>query len=109
MQLVKWIATGLLVLPVAELAAFILVASQVGFATAVGLLILISLAGMLVIPTELGLHPTAMDVLFIHQAFPAQFGRLALELTKRYGWRCRFLVKDVTSCPLPSAEMLEKL
>jgi UPF0716 protein FxsA len=49
MQLVKWIATGLLVLPVAELAAFILVASQVGFVTALGLLILISLAGVLVL------------------------------------------------------------
>jgi UPF0716 protein FxsA len=49
MQLVKWIATGLLVLPVAELAAFILVASQVGFTTALGLMILISLAGVLVL------------------------------------------------------------
>jgi glycosyltransferase involved in cell wall biosynthesis len=50
-----------------------------------------------------------MHVLFIHQAFPAQFGRLALELTKRYGWKCSFLVKDLSSCPLPSAEMLERL
>jgi UPF0716 protein FxsA len=49
MQLFKWIATGLLVLPVAELAAFILVASQVGFVTALGLLILISLGGVLVL------------------------------------------------------------
>jgi UPF0716 protein FxsA len=49
MQLVKWIATGLLVLPLAELAAFILVASQVGFTTALGLVILISLAGVLVL------------------------------------------------------------
>ena len=30
----------------------------------------------------------AMHILFIHQAFPAQFGRVALELTKRYGWQC---------------------
>ena len=29
-----------------------------------------------------------MHVLFIHQAFPAQFGRLALELTRAYGWEC---------------------
>jgi UPF0716 protein FxsA len=49
MQLVKWIATGLLVLPLAELAAFILVASQVGFTTALGLVILISLVGVLVL------------------------------------------------------------
>ena len=49
MQLVKWIATGLVVLPVAELVAFILVASQVGFTTALGLMILISLAGVLVL------------------------------------------------------------
>jgi UPF0716 family protein affecting phage T7 exclusion len=38
-----------LVLPLAEIAAFILVASQVGFTTALGLVILISLAGMLVL------------------------------------------------------------
>jgi UPF0716 protein FxsA len=49
MQLVKWIATGLLVLPVAELAAFIVVASLVGFSSAVGLVILISLLGVLVL------------------------------------------------------------
>jgi glycosyltransferase involved in cell wall biosynthesis len=50
-----------------------------------------------------------MHVLFIHQAFPAQFGRLALELTKRYGWRCSFLIQSLSSCPTPSAEMLERL
>ncbi|QDV37936.1 glycosyltransferase [Tautonia plasticadhaerens] len=50
-----------------------------------------------------------MDVLFIHQAFPAQFGRLALELSRRYGWRCRFLVETYSSCPTPSGEMLEAL
>jgi glycosyltransferase involved in cell wall biosynthesis len=50
-----------------------------------------------------------MHVLFIHQAFPAQFGRLAIELTKRYGWRCSFLVEDLSNCPSPSREMLEKL
>lgn len=50
-----------------------------------------------------------MHVLFIHQAFPAQFGRLALELNRRYGWRCRFLVEALSTCPTPSAEMLERL
>jgi UPF0716 protein FxsA len=49
MQLVKWIATGLLVLPLAEITAFILVASQVGFITALGLVILISFLGVLVL------------------------------------------------------------
>ena len=49
MQLVKWIATGLLVLPLAELAAFIVIASLVGFTTALGLVILISLLGVLVL------------------------------------------------------------
>ena len=34
-----------------------------------------------------------MRVLFVHRAFPAQFGRLAAELTRRYGWRCHFLVE----------------
>ncbi|MDR3620553.1 MAG: glycosyltransferase [Paludisphaera borealis] len=48
-----------------------------------------------------------MHVLFIHDAFPAQFGRLALELTKRHGWRCSFLVETLSSCPTPTAEMLE--
>jgi glycosyltransferase involved in cell wall biosynthesis len=47
-----------------------------------------------------------MHLLFIHQAFPAQFGHLALELTRRYGWRCRFLVQHLSGCPLPTPEML---
>jgi glycosyltransferase involved in cell wall biosynthesis len=50
-----------------------------------------------------------MHLLFVHRAFPAQFGHLALELTRRYGWRCTFLIKDITRCPLPSAEMLQRL
>ena len=29
-----------------------------------------------------------VNVLFIHDAFPAQFGRLGLELTRRRGWQC---------------------
>jgi glycosyltransferase involved in cell wall biosynthesis len=50
-----------------------------------------------------------MKVLFVHQAFPAQFGRLALELTRRYGWQCSFLVQHLSKCPTPSREMLERL
>jgi glycosyltransferase involved in cell wall biosynthesis len=50
-----------------------------------------------------------VNVLFIHDAFPAQFGRLALELTKRHNWRCSFLVQSLSSCPTPSLEMLELL
>lgn len=50
-----------------------------------------------------------MHVLFIHDAFPAQFGRLGLELTKRYGWRCSFLIQSLSSCPTPTAEMLQAL
>jgi glycosyltransferase involved in cell wall biosynthesis len=50
-----------------------------------------------------------MHVLFIHQAFPAQFGRLALELTKRYGWECSFLVESLSVCPTPSQEMMERV
>ena len=50
-----------------------------------------------------------MNVLFIHQAFPAQFGRLGLELNRRYGWDCRFLYRDLSVAPVPSPEMLERL
>ena len=50
-----------------------------------------------------------MNVLFIHDAFPAQFGRLGLELSRRHGWRCSFLVQSLSSCPTPSREMLETL
>lgn len=49
MQLVKWIATGVLVLPLAEIAAFVLVSSQIGFLRALALLILISFLGVLVL------------------------------------------------------------
>ncbi len=48
-------------------------------------------------------------VLFVHRAFPAQFGRLAAELTRRYGWRCHFLVEHLSHCPPPSQEMLREL
>jgi glycosyltransferase involved in cell wall biosynthesis len=50
-----------------------------------------------------------VNVLFIHDAFPAQFGRLGLELTRRHGWRCSFMVQSLSSCPTPSREMLESL
>ena len=50
-----------------------------------------------------------MHVLFIHDAFPAQFGRLGLELKKRHGWRCSFLIQSLSSCPTPTAEMLAEL
>lgn len=50
-----------------------------------------------------------MHVLFIHQAFPAQFGRLALELTQRYGWQCSFVVQHLSKCPTPDRAMLERL
>ena len=50
-----------------------------------------------------------MKILFIHDAFPAQFGRLGLELTRRHGWRCEFLVQSLSSCPTPTPEMLQTL
>lgn len=50
-----------------------------------------------------------MEILFIHQAFPAQFGHLALELSRRHGWKSRFLVEAITNCPAPTREMLEEL
>ena len=50
-----------------------------------------------------------MQLLFIHEAFPAQFGHLALELTRRYGWQCKFLVEDLSRCPTPTPAMLAAL
>ncbi len=50
-----------------------------------------------------------MHVLFLHDAFPAQFGRLGLELTVRSGWRCSYLVRHFSTCPGPSPAMLESL
>lgn len=50
-----------------------------------------------------------MHVLFLHDAFPAQFGRLGLELVDRYGWRCSYLVRNFTRCPEPSPAMLDRL
>src|SRR4029077_21150634 len=50
-----------------------------------------------------------VNVLFIHDAFPAQFGSLGLELTRRRGWRSSFLVQSLSSCPAPTPEMLETL
>jgi hypothetical protein len=50
-----------------------------------------------------------MHVLFIHDAFPAQFGRLGFELKRRHGWKCSFLVQSLSSCPTPTTEMLRSL
>ena len=50
-----------------------------------------------------------MRVRFIHQAFPAQFGRLGLELKARHGWDVSYLVESLSTCPPPSASMLEGL
>ncbi len=50
-----------------------------------------------------------MHILFIHDAFPAQFGRVGLELTERYGWQCSYLVRSFTRCPEPSQKMLDSL
>jgi glycosyltransferase involved in cell wall biosynthesis len=50
-----------------------------------------------------------VKLLFIHDAFPAQFGRLGLELSRRKGWQCSFLVQTLSSCPTPSPEMLAEL
>jgi glycosyltransferase involved in cell wall biosynthesis len=47
-----------------------------------------------------------VNVLFIHDAFPAQFGRLGQELATRHGWKCHFLVQSLSSCPTPTQEML---
>jgi glycosyltransferase involved in cell wall biosynthesis len=50
-----------------------------------------------------------VNVLFIHDAFPAQFGQLALDLTRKRSWRSSFLVQRLSSCPTPSMEMLRNL
>jgi glycosyltransferase involved in cell wall biosynthesis len=50
-----------------------------------------------------------MHVLFVHRAFPAQFGRVALELTRRHGWTCSFLIEHLSRCPSPSPDMLQRL
>ncbi len=48
-----------------------------------------------------------MNVLFLHDAFPAQFGRLGQELATRHGWKCTFIVQSLSSCPTPTPEMLQ--
>jgi glycosyltransferase involved in cell wall biosynthesis len=50
-----------------------------------------------------------MHVLFVHRALPAQFGRLACELVRRYGWRCSFAFEHLSRCPSPSRAMLASL
>jgi glycosyltransferase involved in cell wall biosynthesis len=50
-----------------------------------------------------------MRILFMHQVVPGQFGHLALEFTRRFGWECHFLTRDMGDCPSPSPEMLNHL
>ena len=73
MQLVKWITTGILILPLAELVAFIAVASQVGFAKALVLLVLISFFGVLVLR-----HAGAGQVTRLRTAAGGDFRTIAL-------------------------------
>ncbi len=51
----------------------------------------------------------SLRVLFIHQAFPAQFGQLGLELNRRFGWQCTYMVQHLSRCPTPPREALERL
>ena len=73
MQLVKWITTGVLVLPLAEIVAFIAVASQIGFAKALVLLVLISFFGVLVLR-----HAGAGQVTRLRTAAGGDFRTIAL-------------------------------
>jgi glycosyltransferase involved in cell wall biosynthesis len=50
-----------------------------------------------------------MHVLFVHRAFPAQFGQLALKLSRRYGWKCSCMFQHLSRCPSPTPEMLQCL
>jgi UPF0716 protein FxsA len=56
MNVAKWLLLALLMLPLAELAAFIAVAAAYGFLTALGLLLAGTLAGVLVLRRAGGLH-----------------------------------------------------
>ncbi|GIW86712.1 MAG: glycosyl transferase [Isosphaeraceae bacterium] len=47
-----------------------------------------------------------MHLLLIHQAFPAQFGELALWLARDRGWRCTVLVESMSTVPPPTEAML---
>ncbi len=50
-----------------------------------------------------------MKILFIHQAFPAQFGKLAVELKKLKGWQSAFLYEEMATCPTPDPEMKREI
>ncbi len=56
MNVAKWLLLALLALPLAELAAFIAVASAIGFLAALGLLLATSFAGALVLQHAGGSH-----------------------------------------------------
>jgi UPF0716 protein FxsA len=56
MNVAKWLLLALLALPLAELAAFIAVASAIGFLAAFGLLLATSFAGALVLQRAGGSH-----------------------------------------------------
>jgi UPF0716 protein FxsA len=73
MQIVKWIATGVLVLPLAEIVAFVVVASQIGFAKALVLVLLISFFGVLVLR-----HAGAGQVTRLRTAAGGNFRTIAL-------------------------------
>ncbi len=62
MNLAKWLLLALLALPLAELAVFVAVAAAIGFAPAVGLVLVSSFAGALVVRHAGGSHISRVRV-----------------------------------------------
>jgi UPF0716 protein FxsA len=62
MNVAKWLTAGLLALPLAELIAFILVVAAVGLLWAVGLQLLCSLVGLMVLRHAGGTHISRLRV-----------------------------------------------
>lgn len=48
-----------------------------------------------------------MNILFIHDVFPGQFGHIGLELKKRYNWKCDFMFNSFSNLPYPTDEMIK--
>jgi UPF0716 protein FxsA len=71
MNVAKWLLMGLLALPLAELVVFIAVASQIGFAWAVILVMATSLAGALVLRHAGGSHIARIRVALDQGSFTA--------------------------------------
>jgi UPF0716 protein FxsA len=120
MGMVKMIVYGLILLPVAEIAAFLIVAGLIGFVKTIMLLAVISLAGIIVLRRQTGTTAprsaaggidwgaAAGGVLLLLPGFITGLGGLLMLHARSRQWLLRrFANRAVPQRPAPGPQLIE--